>query len=77
MLPQTDRLGSAILCERIREAIAEHSFDIDAKSLRITVSVGVASYPLDDAAEPEQLVAISDKRLYQAKEAGRNQSVFE
>ncbi|MBT5059027.1 MAG: diguanylate cyclase, partial [Gemmatimonadetes bacterium] len=47
MLPQTDRLGSAILCERIREAIAEHSFDIDAKSLRITVSVGVASYPLD------------------------------
>jgi diguanylate cyclase (GGDEF)-like protein len=77
MLPQTDRLGSAILGERIREAFAEHSFDIDGKSLRITVSMGVASYPLDDCAEPEQLVALADKRLYQAKEAGRNQGVFE
>ncbi len=77
MLPQTDRLGGAILGERIREAIAEHSFDVDGKILKITVSVGVASYPLDDWSEPEDLVAIADKRLYQAKAAGRNQSVFE
>ncbi|MBT3344844.1 MAG: diguanylate cyclase [Gemmatimonadetes bacterium] len=77
MLPQTDRLGAAILAERIREAIAEHEFDVDGKILRITVSVGVASYPLDDCTQPEELVAISDKRLYEAKDAGRNQSVFE
>jgi len=77
MLPQTDRLGSAILGERIREAIAEHSFDVDGKTLRVTASVGVASYPLDNCTEPEDLVAIADKRLYQAKDAGRNQSVFD
>lgn len=77
MLPHTDRLGSAILAERIREAIAEHEFAVDDKILRITVSVGVASFPLDNCTQPEELVAISDKRLYQAKDAGRNQSVFE
>lgn len=77
MLPHTDRLGAAILAERIREAIGEHSFNIDGKVLRITVSLGVASYPLDDCTQPEELVAVADKRLYEAKAAGRNQSVFE
>ena len=38
---------------------------------RVTVSVGVASFP-DDAQAELELIRVADSRLYQAKHAGRN-----
>jgi len=39
--------------------------------VRLTLSIGVASYPYDGA-EMRELIARADKRLYAAKERGRN-----
>jgi predicted signal transduction protein with EAL and GGDEF domain len=39
---------------------------------RITLSIGVASYP-EDARDPIQLVELADSALYRAKRNGRNQ----
>lgn len=77
MLPHTDRLGAAILAERVREAIAEHDFVVPSATITITVSMGLASFPLDPAADDAELLRIADTRLYEAKAGGRNQTVFE
>lgn len=78
LLPHTDRLGAAILAERVREAVAEYSFVADpATTVRITISMGLASYPLDNSETGEHLLRLADGRLYEAKVAGRNQTVFE
>ena len=45
-----------------------------APTFRVTVSVGVASFPADTG-DPEQLFQISDRRLYRAKNTGRDQVV--
>ena len=77
MLPHTDRLGSAILAERIRESVAEYDFARKADTSRVTVSLGAASYPIDGVDSVEELIGVCDRRLYQAKDRGRNQTVFD
>jgi diguanylate cyclase (GGDEF)-like protein len=77
MLPHTDRLGAAILAERVREAVEEHSFVVSCATIAITISMGLASFPLDSVENDFELLKLTDKRLYEAKNSGRNQTVFE
>lgn len=53
--------------ERVRRAVEHYPWESIAPGLRVTVSAGVASGP--------DLLALADVRLYQAKNAGRNQVV--
>jgi diguanylate cyclase (GGDEF) domain len=59
---------------RIRELVAKREFVIAAagRTLRITVSIGVAVYPHDGATTTD-LVARADAALYFAKKNGKNQ----
>ncbi len=59
------------VAERVRRIIAETPFSISLSPLKITVSIGVASFP-EEATTTSQLLRLSDQRLYQAKSAGRN-----
>ena len=77
ILPHTDRLGAAILAERVREAVAANECTNGDQSVIVTVSVGVVSLPLDQVSTVEECVEMTDRRLYQAKQDGRNQTVFE
>jgi len=77
VLPHTDRLGGAILAERIREAVADHSFTSGTHSTRVTLSMGLACYPIDEVDTVETLIGKADQRMYRAKELGRNQTIFE
>jgi two-component system cell cycle response regulator len=73
ILPHTAHQDATQTAERVRSAIANHTFKVGERELRITVSVGVASYPSDTADSPVALIREADKALYRAKEAGRNQ----
>jgi len=75
ILPGTDREGAGKMAERLRRSVAEHAFYIDWKEIKITVSVGAATYPTD-AADKEDLILKADQALYRAKRSGRNQSSF-
>lgn len=66
MLPGCNAADAVTSAERLRQAIAANG-----SSVPVTVSVGVASYPVH-ATEPEELVKKADKALYASKEAGRN-----
>ena len=73
MLPETRKDDAVILAERVRSLVAQHPFehrDVQPGG-RITVSVGVASFPADGGSPSEVLVR-ADKALYRAKEGGRD-----
>ena len=66
-------LDSAIhIAERFREKVEQAEFfSEDHQIIRITVSIGVANYPVT-AENAENLVLTADKALYAAKQSGRN-----
>lgn len=73
ILPETDRLGAYAAGERIRERI-EHDFadrPVGGRSVRLTVSGGIATYP-DDATDAAGLIDRADQALYLAKNCGKN-----
>lgn len=76
ILPETDLDVAANIAERLRAAVEAQPFDCDcaAGSLRITVSIGVASWPAH-ADNARALVAAADTALYAAKQAGRNRAI--
>jgi diguanylate cyclase (GGDEF)-like protein len=67
--------GARIVGERLRERIAELSITTDKGPLKVTVSVGCASFASTPEATAESLVQVADKRLYTAKRGGRNRVV--
>ncbi len=68
--PETTKADAAAVGERVRNAIAKSALPTGG---RLTVSVGVASYPTD-AQNKEQLIWRADQALYRAKQRGRNQT---
>ena len=72
-----DRRGTAILAERIRAEINQHRFDIGhGVIVDLTCSIGFASFPLVEERPTDytwqEVVSVSDRMLYLAKEIGRN-----
>jgi len=62
------------VAEKLRQRIAGHTFELPeegAAGVRVTISLGLASHPLD-ARAATGLVSMADQALYLAKEAGRN-----
>ncbi len=68
---ETDTDGAMLLAERVREEIGKAVFTTELGKLRVTASLGVATFPRD-AADEKGLFEITDKALYAAKHSGRN-----
>jgi diguanylate cyclase (GGDEF)-like protein len=63
------------IVERMREGIQSASHLIgDNRPVHVTVSAGVASWPSEGRAVGD-LIATADRRLFEAKESGRNRVV--
>lgn len=58
------------LTERLRESIVEHPFELDGKSLNMTVSIGVVA--LERSMSPVDAMAAADRACAEAKSRGRN-----
>jgi diguanylate cyclase (GGDEF)-like protein len=76
ILPETSRRRAADLAERMREKVSHTPFDhMESQPMnKITVSAGVATFPVDSAHE-EDLLKKADGALYQAKSQGRNKVI--
>lgn len=72
MLPGTNRLGAAVLGERIRAAVEKEEIVVDGRTIRITVSIGLVTLAGEETESIDQLLSIADRRLYLAKNSGRN-----
>ena len=73
VLHATDLASATQLAQRLRQAVSEIQIPLEDTTLHITASLGVAATIPQPGANPEQLIAICDHALYQAKSNGRNQ----
>jgi len=70
ILPETAATEGLTVCERVRQAIADHDWAAIAPGLTVTISIGLSDWL--DAPHPPKMLADADAHLYQAKQNGRN-----
>ena len=72
-LPETDHKGAVEVAERIRTQLAGRVVPLleGTGEVSVTASIGVATIP-DDAGGVQELIAVADAALYEAKRAGKN-----
>jgi two-component system cell cycle response regulator len=73
LMPETTVDGAKAIAERVRKEVQAATFDTELGPLRVTLSLGLATYP-DAAKDKQGLIDLADQCLYWAKEHGRNQS---
>ncbi len=78
VLPETDLPGALLVAERCRRALSEqaiaHAYSAVAKT--VTVSMGVGSLVPSVSELPAPFLDLIDRRLYRAKQNGRNAIVL-
>ena len=71
LLPDTDLAGAVAAAESMRQAVSAETLSVGG-GLRLTCSVGVASYPAHGS-NGDALLQAADEAMYAAKRLGRNQ----
>jgi diguanylate cyclase (GGDEF)-like protein len=73
LLPETSADGGVAFAERLRERIEAQEFTVSSeRTVHLTVSIGIATFPSARVESTEDLFARADEALYRAKSAGRN-----
>jgi len=71
----TNPPSASIVADRVRALVEAHTFEFEHRKIPMTISVGLAAMPHPAVATPDDLIALADKALYEAKHAGRNRVV--
>jgi two-component system cell cycle response regulator len=72
LLPETTTAESRNFAERILRRVSAHDFGESGDAVRVTISIGIASYPDERVSDGESLLHLADTHLYRAKSDGRN-----
>ncbi|MDP2927718.1 MAG: GGDEF domain-containing protein [Candidatus Omnitrophota bacterium] len=75
VLAETSNQQANFAAERIRQAIALEVIKVYDEELKVTVSIGVSTFP-DNALNMQNLIEMADQALYLAKETGKNKVCF-
>lgn len=70
LLPETGSFGAIAVAERIHSQVSRLSFPCETG--KVTISLGLASYPASKAASIQELIKLADQALYAAKDKGKN-----
>ena len=76
ILPQSNAQGAFKIAERVREGIMKMSFTGNDSNFSVTTSCGVAELDRDFIKNTDQLIAMADQALYDAKNGGRNKTII-
>ncbi len=71
LLPDTTAAAAGVHMEAFRKRTQEAELEYDGQKLRVTVSIGIASFPLH-AGSRKELFEAADRALYASKGGGRN-----
>ena len=75
LLPDTNKVNGWLIGERIRQKIENTAIRYEGKKIKITLSGGLASFPID-ASDGLTLIKNADKAMYRAKSFGKNNISF-
>lgn len=73
ILPETSKEGSVEVADRLRQRFLKKC-SIKEKRVKLSLSIGVASYP-EDGMDQKSLIGAADNRMFYAKENGGNKVV--
>ncbi len=76
LLPHASAGEARNVTQRIRDEFGQRAAILLRRNEPVTISAGIASRKYDFPEGSEQLLALADKALYQAKENGRNRIVI-
>lgn len=71
ILSNTDSEGARVTAERLRALIEETDFLIDQRNIKLTLSIGLATYP-DHAKTHKDIIKMADAAMYCGKNKSRN-----
>jgi len=74
ILPGATREGALATAKRLATLFKGQKFEIGGKRLKLSVSIGVAVFPVD-APDTSELILRADEALYQAKRTGKSKAV--
>lgn len=69
-LLETSLMRAVLVAEKLRRAVEEFNWTIIQPNLRVTISIGLAENT--KMLNHEKMISEADKKLYEAKRAGRN-----
>ena len=72
ILYHTDGPAAYEAAERLRTMVESHEVQDNGNVLRVTISVGVATFPHEKIHDSKELIEHADQALYKAKDNGRN-----
>lgn len=75
LLSGTNKEGTKIIAERIRQKVEKHSIAYNMNIIKLTASMGVSTLRENDS--KESFIKRADKAMYSAKANGRNQVQLE
>ncbi|WP_100643039.1 ligand-binding sensor domain-containing diguanylate cyclase [Alteromonas facilis] len=70
----TDLKTAVVTAEKIRSAIEQSTFNINNRALNITITIGVSEIQPEQSLD--ECINIADKKLYEGKRNGRNQTSY-
>ncbi|BCY16526.1 GGDEF domain-containing protein [Leptolinea sp. HRD-7] len=72
LLAETDSEEARQIAERLRQRIADSTLVINNQTIKMTVSIGIATVTGSNSPRLECMLEQADKAMYDAKHAGRN-----
>lgn len=72
VIPNCSTAALEAIAERFRRAVAERPINFNHQSLAVSISAGGISTDRHPSLSLQELIALSDRALYQAKASGRN-----
>ena len=58
----------------MRKAVESYEFNMGGRSVSVTISIGISSFPESPVEDKKQLIEHADSALYEAKRGGRNRT---
>lgn len=76
LLRDTPKETAIQIAEKIRTKIDERVFNVDGQGLKLSVSIGLATFHKNNYKNDETFLRAADSLLYRAKKEGRNRVFF-
>lgn len=75
ILPGANQKDAILIAERIRVMVMDSVVKSAEQEIKVTISLGTATFPNPDIDNCEDFVKLADQAMYEAKETGRNRIV--
>jgi two-component system, cell cycle response regulator len=72
IMRNTPSADAAAAGERIRRKLEQSVVLFEGNTIKVTISIGIASWTASGTDSPEALIGSADQQLYKAKHSGRN-----